>query len=110
MRAAAFKTVSVAGGMVRLALGAFIGTVIGASALFAWLETRPPDPHALLGGTAYNLLCGGLIGGFLGFFFGGAVGWVWLVVVVGREARRRATAAPNKPQEPASRAPRDGET
>jgi hypothetical protein len=102
MKAPATNAMTVGGGMMRLALGAFIGAVVGSAALFAWLETHP-DPHPLFGGTFHNLFVGGLIGGFLGLFFGGAAGWVWLVVAVGRESRQRATVAPNKPQEAVSR-------
>ena len=98
----ATKSLTVGGGMVRLALGGFIGALTGAAALFAWLETHP-DPRALFGGTFYHLLVGLLAGGFLGLFIGGAAGWVWLVVAVGRESRKRATVAPDHPPEVASR-------
>ena len=98
----ATKSMTVGEGMMRLALCGFIGALTGAAALFAWLEIHP-DPHALFGGTFYHLLVGLLAGGFLGLFIGGAAGWVWLVVAVGRESRKRATVAPNHPPETASR-------
>ena len=88
---------------MRLALGAFIGALVGFAAVFAWLETRPPDPHDLFGGTFFNLIGAGVLGAFPGLFFGAAAGWVWLVAAVGREARERATVAPKTPQEAASR-------
>jgi hypothetical protein len=98
----AAKSMTVGGGMMRLALGGLVGALTGAAALFAWLETHP-DPHALFGGTFYHLLVGLLAGGFLGLFIGGAAGWVWLVVAVGRESRKRATVAHNHPPEAESR-------
>jgi hypothetical protein len=97
---ASFKSVTVRGGLFRLSLCVAGGAVLGALALFAVLAAtlRADDPF-----DGLALLASPVAGAFLGAFFGGAVGWLWLVVAVGRESQDRGRVAPNSTQEPASR-------
>lgn len=80
---------------MRLVIGSLTGAMVGAAAGFVWFQVTETQPRAslLTGGTAYNLVVGGITGGFLGIFLGAAGGWVWLVVAVGREARERVRPA-----------------
>jgi uncharacterized membrane protein len=98
MKDDATRSVTVGGGLTRLASGAIVGALVGATALFALLEALPPDPHALFGGTYFHLLTGGIVGGFFGLFSGVTIAWLRLVIAVGRESRQRVTGAPDEPR------------
>lgn len=73
--------------------------------VLAWTLWRAPLPLApfearqLLNYLIVFLVWdGGLIGAFQGFFLGEVVGWLGLVIAVGRERRRNGeTAAPAAP-------------
>ncbi len=88
-------------GFSRLLLCGVAGALVGAVVWFAWTAATPPggDPAGLY------LLLSPVVGAFFGLFGGGVLGWLWLVVAVGRESRDRATVPPDPPPEPARRAP-----
>jgi len=92
--------VTVRGGLMRLLASAVAGALAGAVIWLSWTAStlKPDDLWAL-----FTLAGSPFVGAFIGLFLGGACGWLWLVVAVGRESREGDRVAPNSPQEPASR-------
>jgi hypothetical protein len=95
------REVTIRGSILRVGIAALAGAFVLAIVALAleWDHLRKQTGENPLAGLA--LLAAPLLGAFVGFFFGAAAGWLWLIVAVNRE--QRATRA-DRPADP-SRTP-----